>query len=318
MSQTETLMLVALGFALCALLVLLLGRAFWNLAVRLGSAKNARKIPVAMLDLQADRDRLRVEHAMMSRKLELRLQDIKMRMTEQMAEVSRSRNRVQTLVQDLTAKTASLATREKDLESLNSQIAAYKADLVSCTETIKHLTTTTVTLQDENRKLTSKLTETQSALKLIELSDSKSALQLGTGTSPISVVATPFKETTSEDRIKQRISELTNLSSEMTSRTEAPSTTLPATVPNDSRPLTGTLDDKFAEAEREANAMSEELRSLDKMLQTVTSKTEDAPKAPEIETPPTSSEDEPAKSGAVANVISLAQRIKALQFGQKE
>jgi DNA repair exonuclease SbcCD ATPase subunit len=316
MSQTETLMLVALGFALCALLVLLVGRAFWNLAVRLGASKNARQIPVAMLELQADRDRLRVEHAMMARKLELRLQDIKMRMTEQMAEVSRSRNRVQTLVQDLTAKTEGLDARNKDVENLNTQIAAYKADLVSCTETIKHLTATTVTLQDENRKLASKLSEAQASLKLLEPADGKLVEQLGTGTSPKPMVTMPFKETTSEGRIQQRINQLTNLSSEMTAKPD----TKPLPLPQDGPEVTtgpSTLDQKLADAEREANAMSEELRSLDKMLQTVTATSQETSKPETVEDAVAPTEEAP-KSGAVANVISLAQRIKALQFGQKE
>lgn len=302
-------MLVALGFVLCALVVLLFGRAIWNIAVRLGASRNAKQIPVAMLELQADRDRLRVEHAMMARKLELRLQDIKMRMTEQMAEVSRSRNRVQTLVQDIAAKSESLAAREQEIAGLNAEITAYKADLVSCTESIKHLTATNITLQEDNRKLTSKLAEAQSTLKLIDPADSKWVQQLGTGTSPNPVTTTAFKETTTEDRIKQRIHELTNLSAEMTSKTEAPTQPAPAPAPQ-LAPTHSSLDQKLADAEREANAMTEELRSLDKMLQTAA---EPAP-APVAEKPVTEEENR----GAVANVISLAQRIKALQFGNKE
>jgi hypothetical protein len=70
MSPTETLMLIGLGFALALVLVLLVGRGIWNMAMRLGARRHAKQIPTAMLELQADRDRLRAEHAMMSRKLE--------------------------------------------------------------------------------------------------------------------------------------------------------------------------------------------------------------------------------------------------------
>ncbi len=301
-------MLVALGFVLCALIVLLSGRAFWNLAVRLGSNRNAKQIPVAMMELQADRDRLRVEHAMMARKLELRLQDIKLRMTEQMAEVSRSRNRVQSLVQDITNKNDNLVARDKEIERLNAQIATYQADLVSCTETIKHLTTTNLTLEEDNRKLTTKLADAHSTLKLINPADSQWAQQLGTGTSNLSVVSGQAKEKTTEDRIKQRIHELTNLSVEMSNRTEQPSKAL-TTAEELPAPQTS-LDEKLADAEREANAMTEELRSLDKMLQAVTP----TPEETAVQVTP----DDAAKSGPVANVISLAQRIKALQFGVKE
>lgn len=299
-------MLIALGFVLCALVVLIFGRAFWNLAVRLGASRNAKQIPVAMLELQADRDRLRVEHAMMARKLELRLQDIKMRMTEQMAEVSRSRNRVQTLVQDLAAKTENLAARDKQLTTLNTEIAAYKADIVSCTETIKHLTATNASLEEETRKLTGRLEQAESTLKLIDPANNKSLQQLSTGTDKIAIPS-QLRDNTPEDRIKQRIHELTNLSMEMHNKTETPSPALDA--PAQIETAHNTIDQKLADAEREANAMTEELRALDKLLQVST----DLPAAivdePRVE---------PAKASPMANVISLAQRIKALQFGSKE
>jgi hypothetical protein len=305
-------MLVALGFVLCALLVLLFGRAFWNLAVRLGASRNTRQIPVAMLELQADRDRLRVEHAMMSRKLELRLQDIKLRMTEQMAEVTRNRNRVQLLVQDVAVKAEGLASRDREIERLTAQLETYKADVVSCTETIKHLTTTTLTLQEDNRKLTSRLAETQSTLKLIDPADSKWVQQLGPGAPPLAAVSVEPGPKTAEDRIKQRIHELTNLSAEISNKAESLSQPLPAapeaTAPQLSSQIS--IDQKLADAEREANAMTEELRALDQMLQVVTS-----PAKPGEAVEPVA---EPVKSGPVANVISLAQRIKALQFGVKE
>ena len=315
-------MLVALGFVLCALLVLLSGRAIWNFAVRLGANRNGKQIPVAMLELQADRDRLRVEHAMMARKLDLRLQDIKLRMTEQMAEVSRSRNRVQNLVLDIANKTDNLAARDQEIERLNAQIAAYQADLVSCTETIKHLTTTNLSLEEDNRRLTTKLSDAHSTLKLINPADSKWAQQLGTGTSNLTLVSGQTKEKTTEDRIKQRIHELTNLSVEMSNRAEQPSQALPA-VQDMATPQVS-LDEKLADAEREANAMTEELRSLDKMLQAVTPATDNVfkvkPNEEQKEPAPPSPEPiaNSGRSGPVANVISLAQRIKALQFGVKE
>ena len=302
-------MLVALGFVLCALVVLIFGRVFWNLAVRLGASRNAKQIPVAMLELQADRDRLRVEHAMMARKLELRLQDIKMRMTEQMAEVSRSRNRVQTLVQDLATKTENLSARDRQITTLTTEIAAYKADIVSCTETIKHLTATNLSLEEETRKLTGRLEQAESTLKLIDPANNKTLQQLSTGTDQMAAVPNQLRDNTSEDRIKQRIHELTNLSMEMNNKTETRSPALDAPT-EEIGTAHSTIDQKLADAEREANAMTEELRSLDKLLQATTA----APAAVVADETPV----EPAKPSPMANVISLAQRIKALQFGTKE
>ena len=303
--------MVALGFVLCALLVLLTGRIFWNLAMRLGASRNTKQIPIAMLELQADRDRLRAEHAIMSRKLELRLDDIKMRMTEQMAEVSRSRNRVQSLVEDIAEKNASLQAQQRSIESLNSQVQSYSADLVSCTETIKHLTSENETLVAEKRQLSSKLAEVTSTLKMMNTVENRRVNEGVPSSGLSSAFLGKAGENTAEDRIKQRIVELTNLSVEMNSGTAGtPAEAQPEIAPP--RPLT--LDQKLADAEHEAKAMTEELRALDLLLQ--------PPTAPSPEATEKTSEQkanaEPAKSGAMANVISLAQRIKALQLGVKE
>ena len=124
MSLTETLMLVALGFALALLMVLLFGRGFWAIATNFGARRKAKNIPIQMLELQADRDRLHAEHAIMARQLELRLEDIKARMTEQMAEVSRSRNRMQTLIEQLETSEATVANRDREIAGLMAQVEA--------------------------------------------------------------------------------------------------------------------------------------------------------------------------------------------------
>ena len=58
------------------------------------------------------------------------------------------------------------------------------------------------------------------------------------------------------------------------------------------------IKEKLAEAERQTEEMQKELRALDEMLAKATGA--EAPAAPK-------------KQGAMANVVSLAQRIRALQ-----
>jgi chromosome segregation ATPase len=126
MSQTETLMLVVLGFALAALIALFIGRFAWHLALRLGAKRMQRQVPSTVTELQSERDRLRAEYAMLSRKLDLRLSDIKMRMAEQMAEVTRNRNRVETL-------TGEVKKRDAELETWREQAATLEARLMEMT-----------------------------------------------------------------------------------------------------------------------------------------------------------------------------------------
>ena len=129
MSQTETLMLFFLGCAATLLIVLMFGRAAWSILGRWSGWQQKRQVPVAIRELQADRDSLRAEKAIMARKLESGISDMKMRLAEQMAEVSRNRNRVL----DLTAK---LATAQNDIADLTTdtrgkaeQIAALNVQI---------------------------------------------------------------------------------------------------------------------------------------------------------------------------------------------
>jgi hypothetical protein len=307
MSQTETLMLVALGFALCLVFVLLFGRALWSMAMRLGARRQAKQIPIEMLELQADRDRLRADHAMMSRKLELRLEDIKTRMTEQMAEVSRHRNRVQTMIQDIERRDEALKIRDREVAALNAQLDVTKADLARCYATIEKMMADVAAKDGQLSQhgqlisqLSSNLREKNSLVSNLG-SELQSALRVGNA-------GHSGKEIPTENRLMQRVAELTSISSQMSFQRDqgqnlvSMNETAASLPPMETRSRQASLYQQMAETERESSAMTDQLKALDDMLR----------KPNEVENLG------PKKSGAMANVISLAQRIRALQGGVKE
>lgn len=309
MSLSETLMLVALGGALALVVMLLLGRALWSMAMRLGAKRQAKNVPIQMLELQADRDRLRAEHAMMSRKLELRLEDIKTRMTEQMAEVSRHRNRVQSMMSDIETRDETIKHRDREVAALNAQLEVHKADLAACTDTIDRMTAEAIqknneltrqaniigqisaNLRDKNSMVSNLGSELQTALRLSEVTTREN--QAGNA---------------SDSRLMQRVAELTSISSQMMHQREGnPMLDLSPTGYNEMSASSkgvetpsrqSSLDQQLADTEREAAAMAEQLKALDAMMN-----------------PPPPPAESPKKGGAMANVISLAQRIRALQKG---
>ena len=139
MSQVETIMLVALGFAVAALIALFLGRFAWVFALRLGKKRMQRAAPSTIAELQADRDRLRAEYAMLSRKLELRMNDLKIKLAEQMAEVSRNRNRIDHLITELRSRDTQLTQRDAELQSLRMQLTPLETELSARTATVQNL-----------------------------------------------------------------------------------------------------------------------------------------------------------------------------------
>lgn len=299
MSQIETLMVLALGSALTLVVVLLFGRFFWGMAVSAAAKRSARLVPIEVMDAQAERDKLRAEHALMARKLDLRLDDIKVRMAEQMAEVSRNRNRVQGLVEEIERKDELLHRAEQDNANLAAQIEVHSAELAAAHKTIEGLNadagrgeTEKAKLQLAFRKLSVSAHAKQQAFH--SLSDDLRAASAPELTDP---------HTRTEQILRRRVAEITAISEDMKRQ--------PTTDENSGAPLplqlnsplhTDALSAKLDEAHRMSDNMERELKSLDDMLALSGDHT---PKLPR--------HNKQRRLGG--NVISLAQRIRALQKG---
>jgi hypothetical protein len=122
-------MLLALGCSATLFVVLLFGRGLWSLLGRWSGWQTARAVPRALRDLQAERDGLKAEKAMMASKLETTLSDMKLRLAEQMAEVSRNRNRLldaggklQMQSEEIDKLKSEIAKRDDKIGALNTQI----------------------------------------------------------------------------------------------------------------------------------------------------------------------------------------------------
>jgi hypothetical protein len=129
MSQTETLLLFVLGFSVALFVVLLFGRGVWALMGSWASWSEARRVPAAIRELQAERDGLKAEKAMLAQKLEASLGDMKMRMAEQMAEVSRNRNRLLDMGQTLKERETTIAHMQSQIDDKSAQLAALNTQI---------------------------------------------------------------------------------------------------------------------------------------------------------------------------------------------
>jgi len=301
MSQIETLMVFLLGVAVSLVVVMLFGRFFWGLAVSAAAKRKARFAPVEVLDAQAERDKLRAEHALMARKLDLRLEDIKIRMAEQMAEVSRNRNRVQGLIEEIERKDQSLVQKERDIATLTAAVEVHRAELSAAHKTIDGLNADSrrsdaelARLQTAFRKVSVNMRDKQQALNDLSV-DLRSAV----GPAPIIDM-----HTHTENVLRQRVAEITAISTEMKQETPKPLIAEPLAEPQVAQ-QTQALSAKIEEAQRLSDDMERELKSLDDMLG-----------FGKEQTMPQERPKRQARMGG--NVISLAQRIRALQKGMGE
>ncbi len=132
-------MLVALGFVLATLIALFVGRGMWALAIKASRRGEERDRPSELARVQADRDQLRAECAILSRKFELRLKDIKSRLAEQAAEISRNRNRIERLLEDIDARDVAVNRANADLEANSAQLELLEARLAHRTASLQKL-----------------------------------------------------------------------------------------------------------------------------------------------------------------------------------
>ncbi len=182
MSQTETLLLFVLGFAVALFVVLLFGRGLWALMGSWSGWREARKVPAAIRELQAERDGLKAEKAMMAQKLEASLNDMKMRMAEQMAEVSRNRNRLLDLGQSLKERDESVVHLRQQGDDRASQVSALQVQVEENVKAINLAYAKVAHKDDELSKMQALLKEAQATLlqrdeKIRNLMDEGKALR---------------------------------------------------------------------------------------------------------------------------------------------
>ncbi|MEO1399587.1 MAG: hypothetical protein AAFU56_12070, partial [Pseudomonadota bacterium] len=140
----ESGLFFALGFLCAALLALMVAPAIWRRAVVLTRQRIESSVPLTLNEIQADKDQLRAEFAMSTRRLEVNLENLKKRAAEQIIEVNRRREELHQLqeerddkagrVADLESQSAELRALMKDKEEKLSQMSSRALDLESTLE----------------------------------------------------------------------------------------------------------------------------------------------------------------------------------------
>jgi chromosome segregation ATPase len=136
MSHLEIILWFGLGFAVASLIALFVGRSAWRSGVRLGARRMQRKVPGTVSELQTERDSMRAENAMMARKLEVRTGEMKAKLAEQAAEVSRHRNRIEILAADLAQRDKADDGLRAEIARLEEQVATYEGLISQRTDSV--------------------------------------------------------------------------------------------------------------------------------------------------------------------------------------
>jgi chromosome segregation ATPase len=122
----ENIMYFALGGLAASLLALAILPAVWRRAVRLTKKRIEAATPITMAEFRADKDQLRAEFALSTRRLEMNVEALRRRLSEQLRDINRKRTEVGAIkgerdthlqqMRELEEREAELRRRILDLE----------------------------------------------------------------------------------------------------------------------------------------------------------------------------------------------------------
>src|SRR5271154_4001621 len=120
--MVESGMYFGVGVLVAALLCLLFVPLVHNRAVRLTMKRLEAATPLSIAEIRADKDQLRAEFAMSTRRLEMSVEQIKAKTTGQLAELGKKTNAINQLKKELGEKTATIFALESHDKNLRDQL----------------------------------------------------------------------------------------------------------------------------------------------------------------------------------------------------
>jgi chromosome segregation ATPase len=152
----ETIMYFGIGFLCASLLGLVLVPLVHNRATRLTMRRLEAATPLSRAEIQADKDQLRAEFAMSTRRLEMTVEQLKARSTSQLSELGRKADVIGRLKGDLDEKLAIIQALEAHQEALEDHIPKLEHHIRTAGQDIADNTTS---IQEKERALAEKNAE---------------------------------------------------------------------------------------------------------------------------------------------------------------
>jgi chromosome segregation ATPase len=211
----ESIMFFGGGFLVASLFGLVLISVVHHRAVRLTERRVADAIPVSMSEIQADKDNLRAEFAMSSRRLEMSVEQLKAKATNQLGDLARKDEAINRLKSELVERTAvtdeldatakGLATKMReteqglevktaDLEATQRALAAKEAELAKAASDINEHRLATDTQRVEIAVLKTQVEQFQSQVAELQHDVQESARRLFEERVTVSTVTKELEE----------------------------------------------------------------------------------------------------------------------------
>jgi chromosome segregation ATPase len=155
----EPIMYFGIGFLVAALIGLVVIPLVHGRAVRLTMRRLEAATPLSMAEIQADKDQLRAEFAMSTRRLEMSVEQLKSRTTSQLSELSKKTDAINRLKVELGEKTATIFALEARDKALRDQLRASEEEFVVRSTAVQDAERALNDKQSELAKMMSELDE---------------------------------------------------------------------------------------------------------------------------------------------------------------
>jgi chromosome segregation ATPase len=157
--MVEPIMYFGIGFLLAALLGLLFVSLVHNRAVRLTMRRIEAATPLSIAEIRADKDQLRAEFAMSTRRLEMSVEQMKAKTTNQLAELGKKTDAINHLKKELGEKTATISALEAREKTLRDQLRATEEEFELKSNSLREAERGLADKEAELVKLTAELGE---------------------------------------------------------------------------------------------------------------------------------------------------------------
>src|SRR5262247_1873227 len=124
----EPIMFFGIGFLVAGLIGIVVIPLVHYRAVRLTVRRLEAAAPLSMAEIQADKDQLRAEFAMSTRRLEMSVEELKTRSTSQLAELGKKGDAINRLKVELGEKAAAIFALEARDKALRDQLRATEEE----------------------------------------------------------------------------------------------------------------------------------------------------------------------------------------------
>ena len=129
----EVILYFVLGFFVAVLLALMVSPIIWNRAVELTRQKIESSVPLSINEIQADKDQLRAEFSMSTRRLEMSIDELREKASMQLIEINRKRDQSAKYDEDMKERLKTINELEAKASDLRATLASREAQLEELT-----------------------------------------------------------------------------------------------------------------------------------------------------------------------------------------